>query len=490
MLESHGMWTIAYLLSLVMLCGLLACGSELDAPQSMSDANLMDDPLWYRTLTDEGAILAAQKRLDLMTSTSIQANRAGPVKDEIALLCRYPGVVDLIVETFRRRKGSSNAQMSAYMEIFGRIRHPKFAELMAEGLSGNRQETLMNAIEAAVVQRSPVIVPILLESFEKQEAYGGLKILSALIAIDSSAARRAVCNAVDHSDDDIAVMALSAVGGMRLTGAIPLVEKRLKDGPDQIRVMAAWCLARMGQSRGARRLLAFALNGAFDANSRAQALQNLTLLQWWEGVDDVRGLLSNPIIEVALESRVYLATARDRDLLASLDEAIQGNDLSLRDLALRVVARTGSTADLERVLEHESMLTSRELLLLARALQMERPAGSVDFITRLIHERKDLRGNLISILAKFGSAGLRSLEDIMNEDSGEDHGWTMNLIGAVGSAVDPRAQEVLQRFDMTTNRRVWRFARENIRLIEQRLLKSAPAPYQRPSGSQSLRSTK
>ncbi len=471
----------------VIALSLNGCGNDTEGTERPQSQDVMEDPLWYRSLSDAAMVLAAQKRLDLMTSTSIPANRAGPIKDELALLCRSDSVVDLVEESFRRRKGVSNAQLSAYMEIFGRIRHPRFARLLADGLGEARQEVQMNALEAAVIQRSAELVPYLLEAFKSKDGYVGRKILSALIGIDSPAARSAICKSVEHKEESIAVMALSAVGGMQLTDALPEVLKRIYDGPDQVRVMAAWAAARMGQSSGARSLVRFAVDRSFGAKARAQALQNLTLLRWWGAGKGIRPLREATVAEVVLESHVFLASARDSDELVWLDQALEGDDPLDRDIALRVCGRTGDSADLLRVLAHREKLTPREMVVFARSLLMGRPEGSLSFIAELIDTRPALRLSLINLVGQFGRPGLRVLEDQLDRDTGDDSAWTLSLIGAVGIVGHPEAETVLKRFDASPDRRIWRFARENIRLIEQRLLKSALPEYRRPTGNPAQR---
>jgi hypothetical protein len=135
------------------------------------------------------------------------------------------------------------------------------------------------------------------------------------------------------------------------------------------------------------------------------------------------------------------------------------------------------------VLDVQDHLTPRELIVFARSLLMGRPEGSLEFISGLIDTRPDLRVSLLSLVADFGSSGLRVLEDRLNRDSGEDNTWLLSLIGAIGSVRHPRAQDILKRFETSSDRLVWRFARENIRLVEQRMLKSALSAYRRPSGS-------
>ena len=156
----------------------------------------------------------------------------------------------------------------------------------------------MNALEAAMVQRAPELVPYLLRAFRGKDGYVARKILAALIGIDSPTARRALCEAVKHNDESVAVMALSAVGGMQLTDALPFVLERALDGPDQVRVMAAWAAARMGQSAGANYLIELALDRSVASKARAQALQNLTLLQWWKAAARIKPLRDAPVMEV------------------------------------------------------------------------------------------------------------------------------------------------------------------------------------------------
>lgn len=472
-------------LATVMGAGLffVGCGEEPRNKTSATASEVIDDPLWYRSLDTNGKILAVQKRLDLMTSTSVPAHRAGPIKDEIALLCTDEAVVDRVVESFRRRQDLSVAQISAYMEIFGRIRHPEFGSLLTDGILMDRMETQINALEAAIVQRSPELVPYLGTVLKTHDGYVGLKIISALIGINTAASRRFICEAVSSEDAGIANEALSAVGGLRLTDALPRAMKRIGDGPDIVRVMASWAVARMGQSSGSRSLVKLAADKSVEKMARAQALQNLTLLRYWSAADELRPLLTSEVAEVRLETAVFLATAGDKKTREHLIQVLDNEDAADRDQALRVLARTGHPEDLELVQSKLGGLHPREILVFSRSLMIVRPAGSLEFISNLLRKRPDMRPSLIGLMGPFGEKGLLVLEELMDANQGVDRAWTLQLIGAIGGVQSKRAQEVLATLESTSDRRVWRFARENIRLIEQRMLKVEPVPYMRPSGS-------
>ena len=141
---------------------------------------VVDDPLWYVTASEGARRFGLKKRLALMTSRSIGPERTGPIKEEIALLCRDSKLVDLLIDAYQTRPKNSAALTSAYMEIFQKIKDPRLTKLAQENFDHLEFTVRLNAARAALIQGHPRAISRLGKVLAESEGYEATQILETL----------------------------------------------------------------------------------------------------------------------------------------------------------------------------------------------------------------------------------------------------------------------------------------------------------------------
>ena len=431
------------------------------------------DPLWYRAVSDEEARLAARRRLDLMTSTEIPPTETGPLKDEVALLCLREDIVDIVVESYRSRKDVSPAQVSAYMEIFARVRHEKFALLVADGVADRQAETRLNAVQAATVQRDPRLAPFLNSILPDVGSYDASRIITALAAMGSAEAYEGIRRAVADDDPVTALAALRVVSDGGAFVALPDVRARLDDDDPTIRVIAAWTLIRLGQrSLGTARLLRAAKNRDLEGAARAQALQLLHEARDDDAaslVADVRPLTESDDVAVALEAFNYLVTVGDEaaneKLAQDLDAKGRPREL-LR--ALTVCGRSGRDVEIERVMSRRSRYSAAEMRRFVESLQNGQAPGAVACLVELAATDDAVGQAALRAFVAFGERALDALAELLKTASGRDR--ILAVVAPIQAIASPRSIDLIEAVEAGSDRRLRRLLRENIRLVEQKLL--------------------
>lgn len=445
---------------------LLYQSSDEDRDERRSE--VLADPLWYRSIPKAEKLLAARYRLDNMTSNDLPPAELGPMKDEVALLCGDEAVVDAVVARFSERKTLSPAQLSAYMEIFARVRHRKFGALVADGLGEWRDVPHLNALDAAVVQRDPRLVPFLIEALIVRKGYYAQRIMKALASIGTGEAVNAVVKQIGSPDRDTAVFAISVAAGSRYAEAVAALAARLGDADPFLRAMAAWALGTLGQSRGREALIAQARDEKTPDDARAQCIQNLVLLGARDTVEELRPLttLSAPLTRT--EARVALATFRDPAFLKILRDDLTGPEEEARSEALIALGRSGADADLALVEENLPIIAQHDLAGFVRLLPVGNAPSAPDFLERLSRRPDTVGLEAMTALGKFGPRSLPNLARILEAETSRDR--KTGLLNVVGGITDKKSLAVLEPYTTSSDRRIWRLARENYRLVEQRLL--------------------
>ena len=277
----------------------------------------IENPIWYRGAGPELRIAAIRKRLPLMTSMSIPPEQAGPVKDEIALLCAFhEDCVDEVVDYVKKSSLRNSAEVSAFMEIFTRVRNPKFGELLAIGIDHQRWEARYNAAEAAVTQGDPRAVEILTAALMEQEGLEVQSVIEALVRIGGDAGYGALAYGLQRNEANILKSILVALGTVGYRPALPDIRALLNGQDIEVRVVAAWALANMGQQQGVERLLTYLRDETLPGPVRALAATYLAGTTAIEGevAEAMRGLLEADDRALRFESSVALISTDDEEL--------------------------------------------------------------------------------------------------------------------------------------------------------------------------------
>lgn len=463
---------------LVVLFGALAAWVVFrSAPEEATDAGReddlaadggIDDPTFYRHLDPRERIEAANKRIATMATTAIAASAAGPTKDELALLATHEDVVDLIVDRFRARSGA--AETSAFMEIFSRVKHPRFGPLVNEGLRDESFEALSNALRAAAVQADPVTVPALGALLSRSIEIGHTPVVKALDAVGTQDAYALLAARLPDLEHDPALEALLALGGIGYTEAVPAIRARASTADPVLRVVALGTLGRLGQSEGFDGLEEVVLDAGENPELRAQALQILGDLGAPGAVAVARSVKDSPDPYVASEAMLILVRARDPELLSELEEALTSADPGARSRALGLLGGSGHPDDLRLVAATFDRLSPTEQHTFLTALTRAKTPGAAPFIADLARDGRHPWSSAIQALARLGDDALPELEALVREVGVDDHRID-DLVVALGSLPSAEARRVLESLE-TRDRRLWIGIRRAIRAIDLALLKS------------------
>ena len=467
-LKTISIYLLVMGISAVMAYAVFA-GLSKDPTDEDSTEGDVHDPLWYRTASLEVRENGLRARLDVMTSAVISAAEAGPVKDEIALLCRDEAIVDLVVQSFADRKDLSSSELSAYMEIFARVRHEKFGPLVAEGIKHPRFEPKLNSFDAAIVQRHPSTARFIGRALPELTGYLATRAIAALTHIGTDEAVEQIIEALDHDDHDLVIHALQAVVLHSALEALPRLEEITKREDPEIRITAAWAMAALGRSRGRKLLEAAARDLTTTGSQRAQAIQFIGQLPGRPNTALLEDLAEDEDDFVAFESQLCLVRLRDQEILAELRNDVESDEFSRRRRALAMYASSGHEEDLELVNRRLDDLADDEIKLFMEALKRGQAKGAAEFVRR-IAERDDAIGvAAISRFHDFGDRGVAMLRLIYDERKNDEK--LGHLISAGGSIETTESLAFLESIDVGNDRRLWLFLRGNIRKIELALLK-------------------
>ncbi len=446
-----------------------ALWSQWRTVETPSPSEGIDDPLWYRTADFATRRAALEKRLDLMTSTRIAAADVGPIKDEVALLCRDPRLVDVVVQRFKERKDINSAQLSAFMEIFARVKNPAFARLLSEGIRHPKFEPRINAFDAALTQGDPAILADLRSVMDAQGGYSLRRVVDALGAIGGDEALDLVTRAVASGDHDAILQGITTCVAYRLNRAIPLLEPLMKDARDDIALSAAWGLVSLGYSGGADLIRRFCLDRGVHSATRAQAVVYLVETSGETAGETLRRLREDGDPSVAFEARLGLIRLGDEREVEALERALRSEDALEREEAATLCAATGRDEDVERFREALPSLARGEVAAFLNALPRGKARAALSLLEELSRPGSPHEQLAISRFHEFGDDGVDVIERLLaDRPEGERLGWLISALGSIGT---PRARETLLTMEPPRSRRLWLYWRNNVRVIDLALLK-------------------
>jgi len=314
--------------------------------------------LVYLDLDAEGRLALARENLGRMASDVAQ--RLGELKNEIALLCLDPKVVDLVAGEWRIAEASGNFYaISAFADLFALVRHPSFVEPTAFLLRSDDKVLRAKGVQAAETQLAAPLLPGLLFALEKgREENQDQTILTRALAVRTAAriggalAAPVFQAALVDPAPEVAVAAVDAIDELELAAALPDVRaffRRTKDVRSKIH--AAVALRREPE---AREHLFASLDprdpgAAFEATSLLLKRRTPGALERFrellpQATGDVHRAFKTALVAYGdEEARATLRAAADRPGDPGEVEALgilaQAGDVGALDILLRAAAR-------------------------------------------------------------------------------------------------------------------------------------------------------
>ncbi|MEZ6194917.1 MAG: HEAT repeat domain-containing protein [Planctomycetota bacterium] len=431
-------------------------------------AGLPSDPMWYRRCDTEERLASARFRLSRMTSSSVPAQQAGPMKDEIALLCLDEAVVDMIVSSFEAHPRLPTAELSAYMEIFSRVRHAKFEPLLVRAVNHDDYEPQVNAVEAARVQASARAVPFLDAALANAERDLQMRVVRALGAIGTASAVEVVRRHLPGLDRDAIILGIPILAGANYREGIPVLERLLRHEDPDVEVLAAFSLARLGRGSGLDRLAAVVRDPARADGNRAQALQFHFELTGAKGIALDREILEGAGPLLAGEALCDLVRAGDATARERARAALESLDAGERSRACLALGRSADESDLRHVEERLDGMSGDEIKVFLTAVGVGRTPAGLALLERLAL-RRDFIGDLaIKRFADFGEVAVDPL--IRSMDAEKETERFAALARALASIPSPRARDHLASCAIPGNARLEIYVRSGVQRQDLALL--------------------
>lgn len=452
--------------------------TEQNDPESIEGTSL--DPLWYRNISREERLGSARFRLLRMSSTVIAANQAGPVKDEIALLCHDEAVVDQIITAFEETPPRAPARISAFMEIFARVRHPRFAELFIRAVNHEEYEPKANALEAARVQATPEALPLLATALADADADEQVRVVRAIQAIGSPEGYDLIRRQLGRLERNALIIGLPILAESNYREARPGIERLMDHEDVDVAIIAAYAAARLGKSSAIARLREHARNLNRLDGSRAQAVQLHARIAPRKEADAFdRELLDDPVSVVRAEALAGLVARRDAAALASAAKALGSKEPYERSEAMIALARSGRDEDLDVIRPFVVNSPARELKLLFSAMGFGRAPGSVDFMAEFMDRGLDIRRNVLYALPSHGQRAVPLLTKCLQE--AEEETAIGDLARALSSIPCPASREALLAWvkNPRGSKRLRTYVRSGVQRIDQDLIAGKLAPLDR-----------
>jgi len=111
---------------------------------------------------------------NFMKIASDEAVRLGEWKDDIALLCDDPGVVAWIAAEWHiRKEGADRVTLSAFADIFERVKHPEFLEATKELFRIDDAFVAGKAIQSAITQADPSLLDEIRHAYDVAKTTAG-----------------------------------------------------------------------------------------------------------------------------------------------------------------------------------------------------------------------------------------------------------------------------------------------------------------------------
>ncbi len=428
----------------------------------------VDDPAWYRNASYGTRLAALKTRLALMTSRTIPPEQTGPNKDEIALLCRDDSLVDVVVDAFESHPRITAALLSAYMEIFARVKNPKFARLLKRGFQSPEYDVRMNAADAGILHKDSRAIEEMGEALQVSSGPQATRLLNSLIAVGGSDSMRWLEVALEREEPEILVPAIRTLGDARYANAIPRIRTRLVHPAPSVQIAAAGALAIMGQQDGYRFLKILAANKKADPLERAEAVQMLYLIS---GKKDRSLYLELAKLRdiIGFEARLNLVKLRDAPVIENVkQEFLKGTPVQ-RIAATGTLAASGDPDDVDFLAAHIDDMNLPMLRAMISALKRGKAPNATKAIGALASNRRPEAGLALRVFSEFGEAALDDLEIALAKE--DDPLRRDVLLRGVANIVSPRSLKILESFEAGDDRDLWLLLRSLIRRVDLGLLK-------------------
>lgn len=349
----------------------------------------------------EAAIAGGLRKL-----TSGKAVELGALKDDMALLSTEPSMQQRILEAFHQRSHLTTYEASGFLDIFAKVKNPRFVEPTSKLLMHEDWAVQRSAIPAAATQAHESLTPALLTVYRKMVSEfknEGEQTRAEVIAAAQACGGPTLGALLDQAMSDpsalVVEVAVSAAQARNLKALAPRIRELLKHDVGAISLRSAWALGSFGDPEGKTRVLDFldlsrppeflaALDavcalGIADARPKLKALLQTAPLDYRLPLIVALCVLKDP------ETTKELEAQRDSEDRSKLEESLAGLGATADPKYLpfiRRCARTGQRPELLAILRgmaaHESPPDVESLGIILAAPGMSHPDFAESVIVR------------------------------------------------------------------------------------------------------------
>jgi HEAT repeat protein len=427
------------------------------------------DPLWYRDLSPQERRASARFRILRMASSSVSPTQIGELKDEIALLCYDESVVELVVSAFEELPSRAPARTSAFMELFGRVRHPKFAELFHRAINHEEYEPRVNALEAARVQANERSLPFLSAALTTADEANQVRIVRAISAIGSAAGYDLIRRNLGRMGRDALILGVPLLAEANYREALPAIERLLDHSEVDVQVVAAYSVARLGRDIGIEKLAEHARARDRLEASRAQALQlHARIAPKSRATALDLEMLEDDADLVRTEALSGLVARGHEKGYERVQEYLDGDDPAARSRAMIALGRSGRDEDLQRARSVLGRLGPREIQIFFTSVGLGRAPGAVDLFAEIARRRGPEAKIALEAFPSLGQRALPTLAELLTAE--EEESRIADIARAISAIPCDRAREILLAWSPrgSTNLRI--YVRSGVRRIDQKVL--------------------
>ncbi len=207
---------------------------------------------FYLDMDSESKVRLAQR--NLMRIASDEATRLGELKDEMALLMDDPNVVSWFAAEWHVRRGATDSvTMSAFADIFERVKRPEFLEPTKDLFRTDDPFLQGKAVQAAITQADPSLVDEIAHVYaiarvdtRSESAPFRIQCVQAARACGGPALPNFIRGILEDSDLVLRVEALQVARDLALPGLESTLKKLLDEPLPRMRLLAACALVASG----------------------------------------------------------------------------------------------------------------------------------------------------------------------------------------------------------------------------------------------------
>lgn len=462
-------------LSIVVILAVLSAGLAawwLRAPVESGDvggaapAVGVGKPAAFHLDLDPAAkVRVAQRNFGKIASD--EAVRLGEWKDDIALLCDDPNVVAWIAAEWHvRKEGADRVTLSAFADIFERVKHPEFLEATKELFRIDDAFVAGKAVQAAITQADPSLLDEIRHAYDVAKTTAGpettpfrVQCILAARACGGPGLSAFLGDVLTENNLVLRIEALQVARDIPTVGIESVLRSLTGELNPRVRLLAAWALAKAGSTTAVRDLAA--LVDPNDPGTALEAASAIGILRLEAATPALVAALDRTAGETHRAVEIALARLDHGPTLQRLRARIVDPDGTKIEDALTALTSAGIVADIPLLSEQAaSGLNLRQRALCAGIAIAASPTMAPVMIP-MLGASPTYTPEMHDAMKVVGEAVVPNLSERLAKAKSEDEAFA--TVAWLGSNATPAARAALLR---GRNGPARRLCEEQLRLLD------------------------